>query len=335
MHPELIKLEKTFKPSILTKIEDPLLAQYQIELWMKRDDLLHPIISGNKWRKLKFILDHALSSGADTIVSMGGAYSNHLHALAYTGKLVGLKTLGFIRGEQPEKLTPTLYDMQNWGMELRFVPRSDYRLLRQYKGCHDLPGLTPQQYWLPEGGAQALALKGVAELVNEIDVLYDILCVPCGTGATLAGIIDAAPDSVSVIGFAALKNAGFLLTDVEALLPRPCTKEQARNNLRFISPHPNPLPAGEGVRCSSDFMHSPNWQINQDYHFGGFATTTPELMAFIADFECKTGIPLEPVYTGKMMYALYDLITKHTFKPGQRIIAVHTGGLQGKRGFSA
>jgi 1-aminocyclopropane-1-carboxylate deaminase len=301
MHPELIKLEKTFKPSILTKIDDPLLDQYQLELWMKRDDLLHPVISGNKWRKLKYSLDHALSSGAGTIVSMGGAYSNHLHALAYTGKLAGFKTLGFIRGEQPETLTPTLMDLQNWGMELRFVSRSDYRLLRQYKGCHDLPGLTPQQYWLPEGGAQALALKGVAELVNEIDVLYDILCVPCGTGATLAGIINAVPEPVSVMGFAALKNAVFLQADVDSLLPRTCT----------------------------------NWQINLDYHFGGFAKTNAELMAFIADFEYKTEIPLEPVYTGKMMYALYDLITKHTFKPGQRIIAVHTGGLQGKRGFSA
>jgi 1-aminocyclopropane-1-carboxylate deaminase len=301
MHPELIKLEKTFKPSILTKIDDPLLAQYQIDLWIKREDLLHPVISGNKWRKLKFSLDHALSSGADTIVSMGGAYSNHLHALAYAGKALGLKTLGFIRGEQPETLTPTLCDIQNWGMELRFVTRSDYRLLRQYQGCHDLSGLKPKQYWLPEGGAQALALKGVAELVNEIDVLYDILCAPCGTGATLAGIIDAVPEHVSVMGFAALKNAGFLQADVESLLPRPQI----------------------------------NWQINLDYHFGGFAKTNPELMAFIADFEYKTGIPLEPVYTGKMMYALYDLITKHTFKPGQRIIAVHTGGLQGKRGFSA
>ncbi len=301
MHPELIKLEKTFKPSILTKIEDPRLVQYQIELWMKRDDLLHPIISGNKWRKLKYCLDHALSLGADTLVSMGGAYSNHLHALAYTGKALGLKTLGFIRGEQAETLTPTLWDLRHWGMVLKFVSRSDYRLLRQYKGCHDLPGLKAGQYWLPEGGAQALALKGVAELVNEIDVLYDIICVPCGTGATLAGIIDAVPDSKSVIGFAALKNAGFLQTDVASLLSRP----------------------------------SNNWQINQDYHFGGFARTNTELMTFITDFENKTGIPLEPVYTGKMMYALYDLITKHTFKPGQRIIAVHTGGLQGKRGFGA
>ena len=301
MHLELIKLEKTFKPSIITKIDDPLLDQYQVKLWIKRDDLLHPIISGNKWRKLKYTLDHALSEGADTLISMGGAYSNHLHALAYVGKALGLKTIGLVRGEQPETLTPTLSDLQNWGMVLKFVSRFDYRLLRQYKGCYDLPGLKPRQYWLPEGGAQALALKGVAELVNEIDIAYDILCVPCGTGATLAGIIDMVPDQLSVMGFAALKNAEFLQTDVESLLPRPCS----------------------------------NWQINMDYHFGGFAKTSAELMTFMADFEFKTGIPLEPVYTGKMIYAIYNLITKHTFKPGQRIIAVHTGGLQGKRGFNA
>lgn len=301
MHPELIKLEKTFKSSILTKIDDPLLDRYEVELWIKRDDLLHRVISGNKWRKLKYSLDHALSSGADTLISMGGTYSNHLHALSYVGKTLGLKTIGLIRGEQPETLTPTLCDMRNWGMELKFISRSDYRRLRQYKGCHDLPDLEPQEYWLPEGGAQTLALKGVAELVGEIDVAYNILCAPCGTGATLAGIIDAVPEHVYVIGFAALKNAGFLLNDVESLLPRPCT----------------------------------NWQINHNYHFGGFAKTSTELLAFIADFEFKTGILLEPVYTGKMMYALYDLITKHSFKPGQRIIAVHTGGLQGKRGFNS
>jgi 1-aminocyclopropane-1-carboxylate deaminase len=317
MHPELIKLEKTFKPSILTKIDDTALEQYQIELWMKRDDLLHPVVSGNKWRKLKYILDHALSLGADTIISMGGAYSNHLHALAYVGKVLGLKTIGLIRGGQPEVLTPTLLDMQNWGMELKFVSRSDYRMLRQYKGWHAphqlpadlrhthhpwryLPGLTPRQYWLPEGGSLGLALKGVAELVNEIEIPYGILCVPSGTGTTLAGIIDAVPEQVSVLGFAALKNAGFLTAEVASMLSRPCN----------------------------------NWRINLDYHFGGFAKTNAELGSFIEDFELKTSIPLEPVYTGKMMYAVYDLIGKHYFKPGQRIIAVHTGGLQGKRGFS-
>ena len=300
MHPELIKLEKTFNKSVLTKIDDALLEQYHIKLWMKRDDLLHPVISGNKWRKLKYILDNALSLGADTIISMGGAYSNHLHALSYVGKVLGLKTIGLVRGEQPEVLTPTLQDMKNWGMELKFVSRTDYRLLRQYRNWQDLPNLKPRQYWLPEGGAQVLALKGVAELVSEIEMPYDILCVPCGTGTTLTGIIEAVPEQVSVLGFAALKNAGFLTAEVEALLSRP------RNN----------------------------WRIDLDYHFGGFAKTNAGLSAFIDDFELKTTIPLEPVYTGKMMYAIYDLIGKHYFKPGQRIIALHTGGLQGKRGFS-
>ncbi|MFZ2404883.1 MAG: pyridoxal-phosphate dependent enzyme [Methylobacter sp.] len=298
MHPELIKLEKTFKPSILTKINDPMLEQYRIELWMKRDDLLHPVISGNKWRKLKYILDHALSLGADTLISMGGAYSNHLHALAYVGMVLGLKTIGLVRGEQPETLTPALQDMKAWGMELKFVSRSDYRALRQYKGWNDLPGLKSRQYWLPEGGAQLMALKGVAELVADIEMPYNTLCVPCGTGTTLAGIVDAAPEQSSILGFAALKNAGFLTAEVAAMLSQP------RNN----------------------------WQINLDYHFGGFAKINAGLSAFIEDFELKTTIPLEPVYTGKMMYAIYELIKKHYFRPGERIIAVHTGGLQGKRG---
>lgn len=301
MHPALIKLENSFKPSILTKLGDPLLDEYQIELWIKRDDLLHPIISGNKWRKLKYSLDHALSLGSDTLISMGGTYSNHLHALAYAGKILGLKTKAFIRGEQPTTLTSTLIDIQNWGMELSFVSRSDYKLLRQYKNCHDLPALKRSQYWVPEGGAQILALKGVAELVNEIDITYNILCVPCGTGATLAGIINAAPDKASILGFAALKNAAFLESDVASLLPK---------------------------------ISSENWKVNLDYHFGGFAKKSTELLDFISNFEDKTGIPLESVYTGKMLFGIYDLITKHTFKPGQRIIAIHTGGLQGKRGFT-
>jgi 1-aminocyclopropane-1-carboxylate deaminase len=297
MHPELIKLEASFKPSMLTKIDDPLFEQYQVELWMKRDDLLHPVISGNKWRKLKYSLDHALTLGADTLVSMGGFYSNHLHALAYVGKLLGLKTIGLVRGEQLETLTPTLLDMINWGMELKFVSRTDYRLLRTYKSHHALPGLEPRQYWLPEGGAVSLALRGVAELIDEIKIPYDMLCVPCGTGTTMAGMIKAVPESVYVLGFAALKNAGFLTPEVEVLLSQP------RNN----------------------------WKINFDYHFGGFAKESPDLSRFIENFETKTAVPLEFIYTGKMMYAVYDLIKKNYFMPGQRIIALHTGGLQGKR----
>jgi 1-aminocyclopropane-1-carboxylate deaminase len=298
MSPALLNLEQTFKPSPLVPIYDTLFDQHQIEVWLKRDDLLHPVISGNKWRKLKYCLEHALSLGKDTIVSMGGPYSNHLHALAYSGKELGVKTIGLVRGDPLPSLTPTLLDAQAWGMELKFISRTDYRQLRQYKAFDSLPGLEPQQYWLPEGGAQLLALSGVAEMVKEITVPYDTICVACGTGTTLAGIADAVSEPISVLGFAVLKHAEFLQADVAALLPRPLK----------------------------------HWQIHLNYHFGGFGQTNSALLAFIEEFEFKTKISLEPVYTGKMMYALWDLIQKGYFMPGQRIIAVHTGGLQGNRG---
>jgi len=300
MHPYLIQLENSFNPSILTKVEDPSLAAYAVDLWVKRDDLLHPTISGNKWRKLKYILNHALSSGSETIISMGGAYSNHLHALAYIGQRLGIKTIGYIRGEQPRPLTPTLQDMQSWGMALRFVSRAEYRQLRGLKDPHDLPGIGPREYWLPEGGAVDLALQGIIELVDEITTPYDFLCAPCGTGATLAGLIEGSAISTEILGIAALKNASFVNADVQNLLAK-----------------------------SKD-----NWQINHDYHFGGFAKTSAKLQQFIENFTETTHIPLEPIYTGKMMFALYDLIKSHTFTPGQRIVAVHTGGLQGNRGFA-
>jgi 1-aminocyclopropane-1-carboxylate deaminase len=300
MYSELSKLEQIFGQSVLTKVDDPFLDNHQINLWLKRDDLLHPIISGNKWRKLKYNLKEAMSMGADTLISMGGAYSNHLHALAYTGKMLGLKTIGIIRGERPETLTPTLLDMETWGMELRYITRSEYRQYRNYKQWHDLPDIAPGQYWLPEGGANNLALKGIAELVDEIDIHYDTLCVACGTGATFAGLINATSAQISVLGFAALKNAGFLHADVQSLL----------------------------------FENSHHWDIFLDYHFGGFAKLNSELALFMTEFERKTSIPLEPVYTGKMLYGIYDLIAKDYFKPGERIIALHTGGLQGKRGYA-
>ena len=300
MHPKLINLEKKFNPSILTRLKDPWLQQFNIEIWMKRDDLLHPIISGNKWRKLKFILEHALSLGIETIISMGGAYSNHLHALAYTGHLLGLQTVAMIRGERPESFNPTLSDLLKWGMELRFVSRTEYRQLREYKSWDAFPGLKPGEYWLPEGGAVELALHGVKQMVEEIGLEYDLICVPCGTGTTLAGIVDAVPQHVTALGFAALKGAGFLEKDVKDLLQQ-----------------------SGGHACS--------WSINNDYHFGGFAKTSFELLSFIETFEKATGIQLEPVYTGKMMYGVYDLIRLGYIPSGQRVIVVHTGGLQGNR----
>lgn len=295
----LTALIKQFTPSPLQVIHDNYLDAQGIELWIKRDDLLHPIISGNKWRKLKYSVNHALSLNADTLISMGGAYSNHLHALAYLGKLLPINTIGLIRGEQPLNLTPSLYDMQNWGMQLRYINRSDYRHLRHYRQWHELPDLQAGQYWLVEGGAQAFALLGIAEIITEIDISYDWLCVACGTGTTLAGLRASASADISVLGIAALKNNSFLETDINQLIPE--------NNKPYY--------------------------INNDYAFGGFAKTSPELLNFMAEFEYKTAITLEPVYTGKLFYALYDLIKQGYFKRGQRIIALHTGGLQGNRGF--
>lgn len=298
LHPRLIALESGFGVSTLTPVIDPLLSGMRIDLWVKRDDLLHPVISGNKWRKLKYLLNDALDNGADTVVSMGGAYSNHLHALAYAGKALGLKTIGYVRGEQPTVFNPTLQDLKKWGMSLRFVSRSDYRALRTCKH-QDIPGFSTNQYWVPEGGAHSLALKGVAEIFAEMPFVCDHLLVACGTGATLAGLISAAPADCRVTGVTALKGAAFLNDDVKQLLPQ---------NQVYT-----------------------NWQIALDYHFGGFAKSTPELRQFVRQFHASHSIPLEPVYTGKLLFAVFDLLQKGYFKPGQRIVAVHTGGLQGAR----
>lgn len=297
LNPKLELLEKGFKASVLTPVHHPALRQKKIELWIKRDDLIHPVISGNKWRKLKFILDHALNIGSDAVISMGGAYSNHLHALAYIGKQLNLKTVGYIRGEQPKTYSPTLLDIQRWGMELRFLSRSEYRELRTYKQHNELPASQPGQYWLPEGGATSLALKGVAAISSEINLEYDVLCVPCGTGTTLAGLVNSMHRKTSILGFSALKGGGFLNRDVENLLDKKIN----------------------------------NWSLILDYHFGGFAKGNEDLTLFMQNFYQQHGVELDAVYTGKMFYGLFDLILRDRFKPGQKIIAIHTGGLQGNR----
>lgn len=294
----LHELERKLSPSVLTRIDEPLLQRKGIELWLKRDELLHPIISGNKWRKLKYILEHAFDLGCQRIVSMGGAYSNHLHALAYTGKCLGLATAAFVRGERPKKLSATLKDIEDWGMQLTFVSRGDYRELRAYRCYDSLPGLQSGDYWLPEGGATDLALQGVAHIIAEIDMAFDVLAAPCGTGTTLAGLIKAVPGTAEVLGVSALKGGDFLYRDVAELL--------------------------------ADAAHK-NWRLALDYHFGGFAKSNMLLTKFIDRFERRHNIALDPVYTGKMLYALYDLIEQDQFSSGKRIVAIHTGGLQGRR----
>jgi 1-aminocyclopropane-1-carboxylate deaminase len=297
LHPRLLALQQHFATPPLTSIDDPLLQQRQVQLWIKRDDLIHPIISGNKWRKLKYPLNQALQQGATNLISMGGAYSNHLHALAYIGHSLGLSSRAFIRGEPPAVFNSTLLDLQRWGMQLQFVSRSDYRKLRQYSEFNSLPGIATDSYWLPEGGAMALALAGVGETLENITVPFDVLATACGTGTTLAGLAAAAQAHQQVLGIAALTNAGYLVQEI-----------QQRLQLHGI-----------------DRL---NWQLALDYHCGGFAKTTPALLAFIEQFQARHNIPLEPVYTGKMLFGLYDLIQQGHFSPGQTVIALHTGGIR-------
>lgn len=302
MHPNLIALQNHLHPSPLTQVKSSWLRAHKVELWLKRDDLIHPIISGNKWRKLKYILAHALAQNSHTLISMGGAWSNHLHALAYVGQLLNLHTRAFVRGEAPAQLSPTLQDIMRWNMQLTFTIRHDYQLLRNYKHWQALPGWQTGQYWLPEGGALPLALAGVQEMTNEIDIPYDYLCVACGTGTTLAGIIANQRAEKQVIGFSALKDGAFLSADVQQML--------------------------------TEYRHAINWHINSDYHFGGFAKTNAVLQQFMHEFMQETQIVLDPVYTGKMCFGIYDLIRQGYFQAGDRIIAVHTGGLQGSRPLS-
>lgn len=282
------------------QLTDPEFERHGVELWIKRDDLLHPVVSGNKWRKLKYILDDALCLGADTLIGMGGAYSNHLHALAYAGRALGLSTQAWVRGERPPGSNPTLTDLENWGMALRFVTREDYRQLRRYKSRDSLPGIGRGQYWLPEGGAALLALRGVTEIIDEMAIDYDVLVVACGTGTTLAGLLAAMAVDRRLLGIAALKGGRFLYDDVRQLLP-------------------------EHVGENRD------WQILLDYHHGGFAKTSPALLEFIEYMQARFGLPLDPVYTGKALFAVYDLLRQGYFSRGQRIVFLHSGGLQGAR----
>jgi 1-aminocyclopropane-1-carboxylate deaminase/D-cysteine desulfhydrase-like pyridoxal-dependent ACC family enzyme len=284
--------------AIIEPVQHPVLAEHGILLHIKRDDLLHPIISGNKWRKLKYTLHHALNKGQQHLISMGGAYSNHLHALAYVGHKLNLKTTGLIRGEKPAQENKTLSDLRQWGMTLEFVSRSAFRELRKHRTHDAAPAKQYDGFWIPEGGASQDALRGVAEIVKEIDMDFDTLTLACGTGTTLAGLTKTLPLTKHVLGFSALKGGGFLEKDVRKLL-----KKKSINN----------------------------WSINFDYHFGGFAKSNDELTSFIEEFESINNIPLEPLYNGKMLFGLMDLIKNGRFKKGHEIIAIHTGGLQGNR----
>jgi len=287
-------------PSPLQRLSSPLLESKKITLYVKREDLIHPVIGGNKWRKLKYNIDTAQQTKAKTILSFGGAYSNHIYALAGMGAMFGFKTIGVIRGEACEPLNSTLSFAEKSGMHLHYVSRKNYRLKETSLFVDELRSKFGEFLLIPEGGSNKLALPGCAEIIQEIDAqldgLYDCVCLPCGTGGTLAGLISSETDK-QLLAIAVLKNAGFLSDNVTQLLG------------------------------SKDHV---GWTINLDYHFNGYAKKSLGLLGFINEFEQKFNILLEPVYSGKLFYGLFDLIKTDYFPAGSVIVALHTGGLQSR-----
>jgi 1-aminocyclopropane-1-carboxylate deaminase/D-cysteine desulfhydrase-like pyridoxal-dependent ACC family enzyme len=287
------------RQSPLQKLNIPLFKDLGIDLFVKRDDLLHPEISGNKWRKLKYNLFELEKSDKSGFITFGGAYSNHLHAVAAAGKEFDFATVGIVRGEKPAVLSPTLQNCLELGMNLVFVSRVEYRLKEKSNLIAEIIRSHSDLILLPEGGANQFALKGCAEIIDEIAVPFDYLCLACGTGATMAGILLSNKNDFQTIGFPVLKGGDFIVDEIRELL--------------------------------STTNHKPsNFELKTDYHFGGYAKHTNELLEFIREFEVQTAVEIEQVYTGKMLFGVFDLAQNGYFKSGDQIIALHTGGLQGK-----
>jgi 1-aminocyclopropane-1-carboxylate deaminase len=271
-------------------------ASFQnIELYIKREDKIHPFVSGNKFRKLKYNLIAAKNQKQETLLTFGGAFSNHIAATAAAGKEFGFKTIGVIRGEElVDKIdeNPTLAFAKANGMRLHFISREKYN----QKGSTTLNNELNLKFGdfslLPEGGTNSLAVQGCEEILTEADQAFDIICVPVGTGGTMAGLINSSKPHQKIIGFSVLKG-DFLKKEIER------------------------------------WTKKTNWEITDEFCFGGYAKVNEELITFINNFKKMTNIPLDPIYTGKMMYGIYQLIKAKKIQKNSRILAVHTGGLQG------
>ncbi|EAQ40622.1 1-aminocyclopropane-1-carboxylate deaminase/D-cysteine desulfhydrase [Polaribacter sp. MED152] len=287
------------------KIELPILTQKNVALYIKREDEIHPFVSGNKFRKLKYNLAEAKKQNKATLLTFGGAFSNHIVATAVAGNLNGFKTIGIIRGEELandlEKTlaeNATLREAHLNGMTFRFISRADYRNKEQTNFIADLSKEFGDFYLIPEGGTNQLAIKGCEEILTNQDAIFDYICLAVGTGGTISGVINSLQDHQKCLGFPALKGI-FLEEEIK----------------KYVK-------------------SEENWSLQTDYHFGGYAKYNDDLIRFINTFKNQTDILLDPVYTAKMVYGVLDLIGKNHFPVKTKILAIHTGGLQGIVGFN-
>ena len=297
-------LENTY--SRIQQIHFSDISDKEISLFIKREDELHPFISGNKYRKLKYNLEEALNRKNETLITFGGAYSNHIAAVAAAGFEHNFKTIGVIRGdelainlEEVIQKNATLKFASEHNMKFEFVSRSEYRTKTSVTFIRKLKEKFGDFYLIPEGGTNNLAVKGCEEILNDEDAKYDIVCLAVGTGGTISGIINSSKNHQKVMGFPALKG-DFLQHEIN----------------KYI-------------------LKKENWSLNTEYNFGGYAKITEELITFINKFKNETNIPIDPVYTGKMMFGIVDLVKKNYFKKGTKILVIHTGGLQGIEGMNS
>jgi 1-aminocyclopropane-1-carboxylate deaminase len=285
--------------SINQKIELPFLSNCTI--YIKREDLIHPIVSGNKFRKLKYNIVQAKGENKTQLLTFGGAYSNHIAAVAYAAKENGFRSIGIIRGDELKSRisdNPTLRFAQKCGMEFDFVSREVYRLKEERTFVENLKQKFGDFYLIPEGGTNELAIKGCEEILTQDDEIFNYICCSVGTGGTISGLINSLKPNQKVLGFPSLKG-DFL---------------------------------GDEIR---KFVKNNRWELIHDYHFGGYGKVNGKLIAFINSFLERTGIPLDPIYTGKMVFGVMDLIRANYFPDGSKILLIHTGGIQGIQGMNA
>ncbi|MER5644100.1 pyridoxal-phosphate dependent enzyme [Streptosporangium sp. NPDC002524] len=283
------------QPSPLVELHDPRLSRAGVRLLLKRDDLIHPLLPGNKWRKLKYNLERAASLGHETLLTFGGAYSNHVRAVAAAGALLGVQTIGVIRGEEHLPLNDVLAAVTGHGMRLVYMDRTTYRAKSTTPVIEELRQRFGRFYLLPEGGSNELAVRGCAELPAEIDVPFNVICCPVGTGGTLAGIAAGLSAGQEALGFSVLRGGQFLADDVARL------------------------------QTATYGEVTTNWVINHDFHSGGYAKRNAQLDAFIDDFAGRHGMKLDWVYVAKMMRGIFALMESGAFPKGTVIIAVVTG----------
>jgi 1-aminocyclopropane-1-carboxylate deaminase len=267
-----------------------------VQVDMLRLDLVHPVISGNKWFKLKHNIAAAKTSGSKTILSFGGAYSNHLIATAAAARASGIAAIGIVRGDDKQELTETLRQCEDRGMQLHFVSRGEYKQKEEAAWLEYLFEKFDNPFIIPEGGANEWGRKGAGDIAALVPASYTHVCLSVGTGTTFSGLRNALPVTMQLLGFAPMKGGNYLADEIRGHLKDDCDV---------------------------------NWLLFDQWHFGGFGKWNSELLQFMNEFYRINNIPLDIVYTGKMMFGVKQLIEKEQFPGGSEILCIHTGGLQG------